>query len=259
VQFGLLRLDLTPRPAYVALATVGRCLAGARALGRWRPEPNVEVYAFSARPDGREQDVLVIWAEKEVDWEGRGQTTSAWRLPSHLTVQGVVDYLGRALDRGVPSPLTSAPVFVLLPPGQAATLPLVCPPAVAPAPPGRSATPLVLQLALPHETEVRVEDRPWSEGYAYGLASGQTHRLPIHLYNFGATAATARLALGSKPADWGLSLPDRSFEVLPDGRVELAVTLEIPPGTPVKDGWLVIEAEGGNLGRSPLAFRVRVR
>ncbi|NLH40792.1 MAG: hypothetical protein GX448_03045, partial [Planctomycetes bacterium] len=35
IQFGLLRLDETPRPSYVALAAVGRFLAGARCLGRW--------------------------------------------------------------------------------------------------------------------------------------------------------------------------------------------------------------------------------
>jgi hypothetical protein len=38
VQFGLLRRDLTPRPAYVALAAVGRLLAGARTLGWWHPD-----------------------------------------------------------------------------------------------------------------------------------------------------------------------------------------------------------------------------
>jgi len=60
VQFGLLRLDLTPRPAYVALAAVGRCLAGARPLGRWQPGQDVQVYAFRARPDGVERDVFVF-------------------------------------------------------------------------------------------------------------------------------------------------------------------------------------------------------
>ena len=259
VQFGLLRLDLTPRPAYLALAAVGRCLAGARALGRWRPVPDVQVYALSARPDGRDQDVLVIWTEKEADWDGRGQTTSGWRLPSHLTLQGVVDYLGRPLDEGVPSPLSSAPVFVFLPAGQAATLPLEIPPRSAPAPPAQSATPLVLQLVLPRPVEVRVEDRPWSEGYAYGLVSGRAHHLPIHLYNFAPAPASARLALVAKPADWSVSLPPGAFEVPPEGRVALAGVLQIPPETPLKDGWIVVEADGGALGRSPLAFRVRVR
>ncbi len=35
-QFGIVHRDLTPRPAYVALAAVGRLLAGARPLGRWQ-------------------------------------------------------------------------------------------------------------------------------------------------------------------------------------------------------------------------------
>ena len=141
VQFGLLRLDLTPRPAYVALAAVGRCLAGAKILGRWRPGQDVQVYAFRAKPDGQERDVLVVWAEKEVDWDGRGTTTADWKLPSHLTLTGIVDYLGRSRGTVFPTPLTSAPTFVFLPLGQAASLPLNPPPALAhaaPASPRRS-------------------------------------------------------------------------------------------------------------------------
>ncbi len=114
VQFGLLRLDGTPRPAYVALAAVGRCLAGARILGRLRPGHDVHVYAFRARPDGRERDVLVAWAEREADWEGRGQTRAAWSPPVPLEVLEAVDYLGRPLPPRVPESLASAPVFLFL-------------------------------------------------------------------------------------------------------------------------------------------------
>ena len=55
VQFGLLRMDKTPRPNYVALAALGRLLAGGRCLGTWPIEgqPHAHVSAFSARPDGR--------------------------------------------------------------------------------------------------------------------------------------------------------------------------------------------------------------
>jgi hypothetical protein len=43
VQFGLLRYDQTPRPGYVALAALGRFLAGAKCLGRWIPKENPAV------------------------------------------------------------------------------------------------------------------------------------------------------------------------------------------------------------------------
>ena len=55
VQFGLLRLDYTPRPAYAALAAVGRFLAGARVLGRWRPSAGIEAVAFQAFPRRRRE------------------------------------------------------------------------------------------------------------------------------------------------------------------------------------------------------------
>ena len=95
VQFGLLRRDLTPRPAYVALAAVGRFLAGARPLGRWHPGQDLTVLAFRARPDGEESDLLVIWAEHPVDWESRGRHLVDNPLPANLPVKATYDYLGR--------------------------------------------------------------------------------------------------------------------------------------------------------------------
>src|SRR2546430_11105371 len=37
-QFGILHEDLTPRPAFVALAAVGRLLCDARPLGTWESD-----------------------------------------------------------------------------------------------------------------------------------------------------------------------------------------------------------------------------
>jgi hypothetical protein len=116
----------------------------------------------------------------------------------------------------------------------------------------------VLQLALPRSAEVRVEDRPWSEGYAYGLAAGVETKLPIHLYNFAAPPAKVRLTVVSKPDGWNVSVPDEVIEVPPESRTELTALLQVPPETRVQDAWIVLRADGGALGRSPLAFRVRV-
>ena len=64
-QFGIVHRDLTPRPAYLAMAAVGRLLADARPLGRLKTDkPGLQVYAFRARPDGQEQDVLIGWCSR---------------------------------------------------------------------------------------------------------------------------------------------------------------------------------------------------
>jgi len=258
VQFGLLRLDLTPRPAYVALAAVGRCLASAQALGRWQPAPNVHVYAFRARPDGNDRDVLVAWAEKEVDWDGRGTTTTDWKLPAHLNVLEAVDYLGRPLGTGFPAPLTPAPVFVIMPAGQASTLPLEAPPRSA-APRSGSASPVVLQLSLPRSAVVKVEDLPWSEGYAYQARPGQALDFKLNLYNFATNAAAGRLEIIRQPPDWSTALAEADFKLAPMARTELAGTLRLLDHVVARDGWIILRAECGDHGRPVLAFRVVVR
>ncbi len=255
VQFGLLRLDLTPRPAYVALAAVGRCLAGARSLGRWRPGSDVQVHAFRARPDGIERDVLVAWAEKEVDWDGRGVTTAEWRLPDALAAEEVVDYLGRSLGTALPAPLTSAPVFVFLPPGQAASLPLETPPALAPLRPGQ-ASPVVLQVTLPRSAVRRVEDLPWSEGYAYQTAPGHPLEFTLHAYNFATNHAVGRLQVVRHPPDWEVTLTGPDFELEPGSRVARTGTLRIPDTGGTGDGWVVLRSDCGPHGHPVLAFRV---
>jgi glycerophosphoryl diester phosphodiesterase len=258
VQFGLLRLDFTPRPAYAALATVGRCLAGARVLGRYRPGSDVSVYAFRAFPDGQERDVLVAWAEKEADWDGRGRTSATWKSPVNLDVQEVVDYLGRSRAKALPSTLSSAPVFVFLPPGQAATLPLEPPPSLAPVRAG-TPSPVVLQLSLPRNATVRVEDLPWSEGHAYAINPGQLLDLPIHAYNFSPARTHGRLTHERSPEGWDVQLPGSELTVEPNDRLALHATLRVPERVACRDGWVVLRADCGAQGQPVLAFRVLVR
>jgi hypothetical protein len=258
VQFGLLRLDLTPRPAYVALAAVGRCLAGAKALGRWQPGQQVHVYAFRAQPDGQERDVLVLWAEKDSDWKGRGTTKADWKLPSHLTVQAVVDYLGRSHGTTFPTPLTSAPVFVFLPPGQAASLPLESLPALAARRAG-DPSPVVMQLSLPRSAVRKVEDLPWSEGYVYQASPAQPLDFKLHVYSFATNTVVGRLRVEQQPENWNLILSTNDFRLAPMERGEVAGALAIPSGLRTGDGWVVLRAECGEQGRPALAFRVLVR
>lgn len=258
VQFGLLRLDLTPRPAYVALAAVGRCLAGARVLGRWRPGGGVNVYAFRAFPDGQERDVLVAWAEKEVDWNERGRAAASWKLPADLDVQGVVDYLGRWQGGVLPERLSSAPVFVFLPAGQASRLPIEAPPPLAGLRVG-TASPVVLQVTLPRSANVKVEDLPWSEGYAYAVKGGQTLDLPVQAYNFGRSRVQGRLEVESKPENWEIRLSTSELALDSHGRATLHASLRVPVGAATRDGWVALRAECGAQGRPALAFRVVVK
>jgi hypothetical protein len=257
VQFGLLRHDLTPRPAYVALAAVGRCLAGATILGRWQPVQDVHVYAFRAQPDGEWQDVLVIYAERDVDWNGRGQITSDWQLPKHLDIRQVVDYLGRSLGTAVPTPLTSAPIFVLLPPGQAAQLPLVSPPPLAESRAG-AASSVVLQLDLPRSMIGAVQDLPWSEGHAYVVRPGTTE-LTLHAYNFSEHPAVVRLALAEQPPGWHTAWTTSELHINPGERATLIGTLTIPSSADPSDGWVKLRADTDQHGRPTLAFRFIVQ
>jgi hypothetical protein len=56
VQFGLLRVDFTPRPPYAALAAVRRFLAGARPLGHWgRAFPHRPTHACPQSASGLAQ------------------------------------------------------------------------------------------------------------------------------------------------------------------------------------------------------------
>ena len=124
VQFGLLRHDTTPRPAYVALTAVGRFLAGGRCMGRYRiPDaPDSYVYAFSAKPDGKPRDVLIAWNEKKGDWQDRGKAKAEWKLPANIKINSAYDYLGREMDPGSLSNLTSSPVYLVLPKGDSKKL-----------------------------------------------------------------------------------------------------------------------------------------
>jgi hypothetical protein len=169
-----------------------------------------------------------------------------------------VDHLGRPLGAGFPAPLTSAPVFVFLPTGQAGTLPLEAPPQPA-APRSGSASPVVLQLSLPRSAKIKVEDLPWSEGYAYRVRPGQALDFKLHVYNFATNTAAGRLEVIRQPQDWSTALATADFKLSPMERAELAGTLRLPDHVEVRDGWVALRADCGEHGRPMLAFRVVVR
>ncbi|MBN1343401.1 MAG: hypothetical protein JXQ73_12010 [Phycisphaerae bacterium] len=243
VQFGLLRHDLTPRPGYVAFAALGRFLAGARCLGRV-PTPDVpdaRVYAFSARPDGKPNDVLIAWSNKPVHWP----------LQSELGIQAAYDYLGRAIDRGAPKQLTPASVFLLLPSGQAAAkLPLKPPSRVDPPRDGKPC-PVVLQLSLPQATtRLGVQ--------AHEVDAGTDQPLPLFAYNFSDRPLQGTVTLASAPKAWQLTPQRQSIEIPPSDRRPIEMALHIPPNhrSALLGDEIKLRGDFGQAGHTMLAFRL---
>jgi len=259
VQFGLLRKDFTPRPAYAALAALGRFLAGAKCLGRLRPDGDTRVIAFRAQPDGKKRDVLIAWAERNVDWPQRGQARGALKLPPEVRVEAAFDYLGRPASD--PKRLTSAPCFLLLRPGDASRLPLEPPPALGSEPGGGSPCPIVLQALFPRDRRVKVTDRPWSQAYAYRAQAGETVAFRLRAYHFGAKAVSGTVETAALPAGWELKLERHKITLAPGDMVEIPARLRIAAAevSPARDGWAQLRGRFGGAGEAALAFRVRVQ
>ncbi|MCC6694663.1 MAG: hypothetical protein IT365_03430 [Candidatus Hydrogenedentes bacterium] len=256
VQFGLLRKDLTPRPSYVALAAVGRFLAGARCLGRLQVEaqPDAHVYAFRAKPGGAERDVLVVWYQPPGDWDQRGTARLAWPLPDSLDVESVFDYLGRRLDVIHPQELASAPIFVVMPAGACDTLTLD--------PPRRSearqgdASPVVLQLEMANR-EVVDKTEGWTPQLERAAKPGAAIELRIVATNFGERALRGTVAFEELPAGWEAADVTWDVRVEPMGREVLVASMVLPDdATNAEAPWIRVKGRFAGSPDATLAFRV---
>lgn len=256
VQFGLLRLDLTPRPAYVALAAVGRFLAGARVVGRWRPRADLQVYVFRARPGGVERDVAVVWAEREVDWPERGRCRVEWDAPEVLREGEVWDYLGRRVEGGLPGVVGSAPYFVVMREGACEGLSLEEPPALAEWREGEAVS-VVLQSRFGDGARVKVEDRPWSEGFAYEVAVGEWVDWELWVYNFGERERLVGLGVESRPEGWEVELGEEQVVVGSMGRQLVRCRVRVGRDVLVGEGWVVVRGVFGEGERAVVAARLR--
>ena len=182
-QFGIIHRDLTPRPAFLALAAVGRLLADAKPLGKLKAGDNVAGFVFHAKPDGNERAVLVAWSK-------RGDATLA--LPT--VPEAVFDHLGREKANPAASlALSAAPLVAVFPAAAAGTFELEPPPAAAPRLEGKPST-VVLQAIWPRK---QVEESQ----SAYYVASHHKERIPIFVYNFGREPVEGRVTVQG-PKDW---------------------------------------------------------
>ena len=257
-QFGLLRQDLTPRASYVALAATGRLLAGARCLGKvaLQDQPNVHLVAFQAYPDGKQRDVLVAWAERQVDWHGRGKTTSAWPIEHELNIEQSYDYLGRPLATQTPTKLTGAPVFLVLPAGECEKLTLHAP-SLAQVRSGEP-TPIVMQCLMPKETSQPDKSIRWASQFEHTVDAKQNSQLPIYLYNFSNQTAAGTIAVEKQPNSIQISLPTDSITLAPMQRKKVMAQVKF-----LNDGddynssnWIKLRGEFADAGRPVLAFRL---
>jgi hypothetical protein len=234
-QFGIVRRDLTPRPAFVALAAVGRLLADARPAGRVTGQgASVRAFLFHAQPDGQPQSVLMAWAQNG---------TAQLRLPA--PPRAVFDHLGRTIAAaGAEVSLTTAPRFVLLD----RDTQLACqPPPAAPPLLGGRATPIVLQVQVP-------ADKTVLDKSAQRISAAQPQRLELAAYNFSDQPVRGQLRVRG-PDQWRIQLP-AAIELPPFERKALALEIDCRGvcDHPVES--LRIAGDFGAAGQAVLSFRV---
>jgi hypothetical protein len=242
-QFGVVRPDLTPRPAFVALAAAGRLLADAQPLGRLKAgNDSIQGFLFRAKPDGRAADVLVTWSKSEAELE----------LPKPPSA--CFDHLGRARRvEGRSLKLGRAPLFAVLSTG---TRLEVIPPPKAPEWLAGKPVPVVLQASLPEESIIL-------EKSAYKIPAGPTASVPIYLYNFSPKPARGRLNASVSLQPTGSTTPDpwgaemlREVDVAPSERKDLALHLSGLSTIGLECATIRVVGDFGGAGKPVLSFRL---
>ncbi|MGA2617871.1 MAG: putative Ig domain-containing protein [Thermoguttaceae bacterium] len=241
-QFGVLRADLTPRPSYLALAAAGRLLADAKPVGRLKSaNKDFWGYLFRAKPDGKEQLVLVAWSMKG---------TETIKLP--VVPVAVFDTIGREqTPTATTLEVTGASVFGLFPVGlqnqfdyePAATMP--------PRAEGKPSS-VVLQAVWPSENSKSTV--PWVPSSHYSIGADGPERMPIYLYNFGETEAKGLLNVAG-PKDWELAI-QQEVTIKPMGRIELALTYDLSQAARRTQDTVKIEGDFGSAGKAILSLRL---
>jgi len=230
---------MTPRPAFVALAAVGRLLADARPLGKLRTSnTQLSAYLFRASPDGAACEVMVAW-------------TASQRASLELPVipSEVYDLLGREISQtNATVTVATAPVFVILPENTASELSLQLPPQAAAVREAKPC-PVVLQALWPKE-------RVALQRSAYRIVSHRRETVPIYAYNFG----TNRVAGGFRitaPQGWNVTFPEQ-LVIDPGARIRLELTID-DIGRVVREAvsQLRIQGDFQEAGESILALRIQ--
>jgi hypothetical protein len=179
LQYGLLHTDLTPRPAYVAFAAVGRLLNGAKPIGRVDlGDEKLKAFAFKTRVDDADRETLVAWSETNE------------KLVTIAVAEKTFDCLGRELAQKNKAKLTRAPVFFIMPPGGSKTLTVQPPPEKAKWLAGEP-SPVVLQLL----------GMTAFEQSAFYI--GKSKELKLVAYNFGKNSERGKISLEGATGEVG--------------------------------------------------------
>ncbi len=255
-QFGLLRRDHTPRPGYVALAALGRLLAGGVCLGRHEiaGKPNIHVYAFRAQPQGKSKDVLVAWTEGEGDWPNRGKERAQWPITEPLNIEAAYDYLGRPLKASVPAELRSDAVFLVVPEGESNQLALRT---VAPSKMREgAASRVVLQFDVPNTPPVQ-RTIEWSPEAAHEFVPGAILNATLTIYNFGDTAVDGSVSLAALPDGWRAETSQWQVALEPMAQKTVAVHVTTAKDVSIGDMWLNFTGAFGHANQPVLAVWFR--
>jgi len=205
-QYGVLHQDLTPRPAFVALAAVGKLLAGAKPIGQLQPDDNdITAYLFHTP----KQIVLVAWTA----------AGDKKKLRLDVPVESVLDHLGRASNGSWAGELSigNAPVFATMPIDPAGKL-KVTPPPPAPACQPHPALPMVLQAQLPRDDPARKQS-------AISLPDVGAKTIKIIAYNFFNSPAKGNVA-ATTTEKWGWLIRPEHLDVPAMGKQELELVVD---------------------------------
>jgi hypothetical protein len=241
-QFGVVHKDLTPRPAFLALAATGRFLAGAQPLGKIQGAASgtPSVYAFSSFPDGKKSDVLIAWADSG---------NANLNLP--VAPLGISDALGRPLPgsgNGRTVLLGAAPVFIHLPPGTVSSwasskaIKLVPPPAQQRAA-AQNPSPVVLQALFGPTQLSKAAPQPHTIPNASAdiLPGGRPSAINLYAYNFSNVPIQANLDI-KLPGGWQYSLSNKALSLSAQARVQIPLTITPPAGS-YSRGTILIQAQ----------------
>lgn len=241
-QWGVLRAGtLQPRTGYLALAATGRLLAGAKPAGRLVNLPvGVEGWSFSARPDGLEKNVLVLWSERD------GSAAMDWPAGARL-----FDLWGRELPAADRFVVGRDPVWCVSPVGASDGLRRELPPV-------RQEVDRSARAALcPVVADFRRPDRLKNHAGNFFLLTNPAPELDIDVYNLsadtldGAWRAEAPEGFSAEVVVGPGALSADARGLL---RVRLAPLAAPAPGAVERVRWLRLAGDYGARGESVLAI-----
>ncbi len=220
-DWGLLRMDLTVKPAYVAFAALNAELGNARLLGTLEPAENVCGYLY-AQPDGTQ--TLAFWSKSGIDgreFDGKERKFRLKQPDGSYRLSGIFGTPSRVRSENGSLELTATryPAYLGGLSGLSATVPV--PAAAAPERPDQYDLSIVLKPVPGEEFKV-------ARSGAYADLTAIPGKLTLEVYNFSAEPKSGFVTMrGGRAA----GLPEK-LTVGPFSKVEipLEVTPEIPAG-----------------------------